>query len=319
MSQATHRILLAESRGFSLAAREILGRAGRVIEADLDRAGLLGKVPGVDVLWVRLRHLIDEEVFRAGSGLRLVVTNTTGLNHIDLAAAQRHHVRVLSLRGEAEFLKSVRGTAELTLGLILALTRRIPAASRQVENGSWDRYRFKGHDLHGRTAGVIGYGRLGRIVAGYLRGLGMRLLVRTLPEQPLHDAAEVEQVSLDVLLSQADLVTLHANLTDANRHMMGPAQFAALKTGAWFINTARGELVDEEALLAALQSGRVGGGALDVLDGEYKPLINQRLVRYACKHDNLIITPHIGGYTHESLERTELFLAARVLEALQVR
>lgn len=307
-------ILIAEAEGFSPLALERLNARAHVVAANLDRDGLLAAAPQADVLWVRLRHRIDDEVLRAATRLRALVTNTTGLNHIDLDGARRRGISIFSLRGEAEFLKTVRATAELTLGLILALVRRLPAAAAHVNGGGWNRYGFKGHDLFEKSAGIVGLGRLGRIVATYLQALGMQVLAT----DPVGEPAEgVTLVPLDELFARSDLVSVHVDLNPGTRRLIGPGQFAAMRPGAWFINTSRGEVVDEDALLAALENGRLGGAALDVLTGEPPPgLATHPLVRYAAAHDNLILTPHIGGYTHESLARTELYLTARLIDYL---
>jgi D-3-phosphoglycerate dehydrogenase / 2-oxoglutarate reductase len=311
-------ILIAESEGFSPAALRQLRSRADVVEADLGREELLAAVSSADVLWVRLRNQIDGPILDAAQRLRVIVTNTTGLNHIDLEAAHRRGIRVLSLKGEVDLLKTVRATAELTLGLMLSLVRRLPAAAAHVQQGGWDRYAFKGHDLYEKTAGIVGLGRLGRIVAGYLQALGMRVVATSREEE----AAEgVSLLPLEELLPLVDLVSVHVDLNPDTRGMFGDRQFAAMKDDAWFVNTARGEVVDERALLHALESGTLGGAALDVLAGEPLSVTpSHPLVRYAATHDNLIVTPHIGGYTFESLARTELHLAGtlvRFLDTLQ--
>lgn len=308
-------ILVAESAGFSPDALASLRQHATVVAADLDRAQLISAVADADVLWVRLRSRIDDEVFAAAPRLRVVVSNTTGLNHIDLDAAARRGIEVLSLRGDTQFLQTVRGTAELTLALTLALVRRVPAAAAHAAGGGWDRYRFKGHDLYGKTAGIIGFGRLGRIVATYLQALGMRVVATTLDPAP---AEGVTFVPLDALLRESDLVSVHVDLNPGSRGLLGAREFAAMQPHAWFVNTARGEVVDEAALLAALEDGRIAGAALDVVAGE-PPAGGARhpLVAYAATHDNLLLTPHIGGYTFESLERTEQHLAGRLLDRLR--
>ncbi|MEO8075727.1 MAG: NAD(P)-dependent oxidoreductase [Acidobacteriota bacterium] len=313
------KVLLAESEGFSAAALRRLRARAEVIEADLRRHELLDAVADAEVLWVRLRTQIDREVFAAAPGLRVLVSNTTGLNHIDLDEARTRGVHVISLRGEVELLRTVRGTAELTLGLALALVRQLPAATAHVVQGGWNRYQFKGHDLYEKTAGIVGYGRLGRIVASYFRALGMRVVATTRDTDPVSPSDRVDVIPLDALLREADLVSVHVDLNPETRGMFGPDQFAAIKPGAWFVNTSRGEVVDEMALLAALTSGRLRGAALDVVSDELSPGLHQRpLMRYAATHDNLLVTPHIGGYTFESLARTEDHLAGRLLDYLEL-
>ena len=311
------RILVAESERFSPEAAELLRGAGRLELAELDRAGLLAALAEVEVLWVRLRHRVDEEVLSAAPRLRAVVSPTTGLNHVDLRAAEARGVSVLSLRGETDFLKEVRATAEHTVGLMLALMRHIPAAVEDVRAGAWARDRFVGSELHERAVGVVGYGRLGRIVARYLACFGARVTVT----DPHLDRAELEPgvgaASLPELLEGSRLVTLHADLNEDNHGFFGRAEFARMPPGALFVNTARGELVDERALLEALRSGRLAGAALDVLAGESAAgMGGHPLVDYAREHGNLLITPHVGGATAESMERTERFMAGRLLEFL---
>jgi D-3-phosphoglycerate dehydrogenase len=312
------RILVAEAVGFSARAVEILNEAGEVSLADLDREGLLGAIGEAEVLCVRLRNRIDAEVMDAAPRLRVIASLSTGLNHIDLQEAERRGIRVISLRGEADFLKDIRATAELTVALTLAIARHLPAATEHVTQGGWNRDLFKGHELYGKTAGVIGYGRLGRIVARYLEAFGMRVLAA----DPNLDASAIEGgvslVPLEELIRESDLVSLHVSYSEQTHGFFGREHFASMKRGAWFVNTARGELVDEMALLDALRSGHLAAAALDVLKDERSTgMEDHPLVAYAREHDNLIITPHIGGCTEESMEKTEVFLATKLSGALQ--
>jgi D-3-phosphoglycerate dehydrogenase len=308
------KLLIVESLEFSSDALARLHRQFDVVTGDLDRPGVLRAVHDADVLWVRLRHAIDREVMDAAPRLAIVVTNTTGTNHIDLEEAARRGIRVLSLRGETDFLRNVRATAELAVGLLLALVRHIPAAAAHVRAGGWDRYPFKGHQIYGKTAGIIGYGRLGRLMAGYLAAFGLRVLATTKPGDEVTPDAGVTMTSLDTLLAESDIVSLHVDLRPETVRLIGRDAFRAMKPGAWFINTARGELVDESALVEALASGHLGGAAVDVIaDPLHGAIAGRALHDYAAHHDNLIITPHIGGYTFESLAATEIFLADRLI------
>jgi len=308
-------ILITESLRFSEAAAQILRGSAEVRLADLNRHALIAAIPDADAVWVRLRHQIDREVFEAAPRLRLIATPTTGLNHLSLEEAARRDVRIVSLRGQTEFLRDIPATAEHTLALIFALVRHIPAASAHVQSGGWDRDLFCGNDLNGKTAGVIGYGRIGRMVARYLLALGMR--VQAADSADLAGEPGVTLVPLNELLEQSDIVTLHASFSEQTRGLIGRSEFARMKAGTWFVNTARGELVDEDALLEALRFGRIAGAALDVLSDEQSAGVGQnRLIEYARHANNLIITPHIGGCTAESMEKTEIFLAGRVATAL---
>lgn len=316
MSVEPVEILVAEAEGMSEDAVAALRRAGRVTLGDLDRPALLRAVGGAAVLWVRLRHRIDAEVLDAAPELRAVATPTTGLNHIDLDEAARRGISVLSLRGETEFLKNVRATAEHTVNLILALLRHTPAAARHVTEGGWSRDLFRGEELQGKTVGIVGYGRLGRIVARYLNAFDATLLASDVRDD-LDADPWVTVVPLPELFFRSDIVTLHASLTPESHGFFGREQFARMKPGARFINTARGELIDEVALLECLQDGRLAGAALDVLSGERPAGMGDHpLVRYARENANVIITPHVGGCTRESMETTERFLAEKVARFL---
>jgi D-3-phosphoglycerate dehydrogenase / 2-oxoglutarate reductase len=307
------KILVSESAGFSSAAAEVLGQLGEPVLVDLDRDGLLAAVRDADVLWVRLRSRIDAEVMTAAERLKVIVTPTTGLNHIDLEEADRRGIRVLSLRGETNFLRDIRATAEHTVALMLALLRHVPPAAAHVQDGGWDRDLFKGRELYGKAIGIVGYGRLGRIVARYLQAFDTHVLATDPNIGMTAVEAGVTLVPLARLLREADLVTLHVNLSHETQGFFGREQFTAMKSGSWFINTSRGELVDEAALLAALQSGHLAGAALDVLGHERSDgMQDHPLVAYARKHEHLLITPHLGGCTVESMERTELFLARKL-------
>jgi D-3-phosphoglycerate dehydrogenase len=304
---------VAESSGFSSEAAALLRDQGDLVLADMDRSELLLALQEAEVLWVRLRHRIDSQIMAAAPRLKIIVTPTTGLNHIDVEEARRRGIQVLSLCGENEFLADVRATAEHTVALILSLLRHVPAALGHVKSGAWNRDQFKGSELFGKTVGVVGYGRLGRIVARYLRAFDTRVVTSDPNVDAASVASEVALVPLSQLLQKSDVVTLHVSLCGETRGFFGREQFAAMKTGAWFINTSRGELVDESALLGALRSGQLGGAALDVLCEEHSNGTgNNPLVDFAREHDNLIITPHIGGCTAESMEKTELFLAKKL-------
>jgi D-3-phosphoglycerate dehydrogenase len=224
---------------------------------------------------------------------------------------------VLSLRGRTQLLGHVRATAEHTIALMLALLRHLPEAAAHARSGRWRRDDFRGRELHGAAVGIVGLGRLGRIVSRTLLAFEARVFGYD-PSVP--EGAEPEGVtlvSLPELLRRAEIVSLHASLTADSEGLLGAKEIESMHDGAFLVNTARGELVDEAALLAALESGRLAGAALDVLADENPAGMPDRpLVRYAATHSNLIITPHIGGCTHESMEKTEVFMAETLVAHL---
>ena len=318
-SLGRYHILNAEPLGFSAQASAALKRIGEVTERSFSRDALLAELSGYDALIVRFGHRIDREVIDAGCPrLKAIVTATTGVDHIDVEYAEANGVTVLSLQAEHEFLETVSATAEHTWALVLALTRHIPQAFRAVLNNSWDRDRFRGHELQGKRLGIIGLGRVGRKVANYAEAFGLKIAA-----YDPYTQRWVESVTrchtLSDLLVFSEILTVHVPLTDETRKMISNEELSLLHPETVLINTSRGEVLDESALLRHLESGRLGGAAVDVLTDETKPggALESALLAYARTHDNLLITPHIGGATAESMAKTELFMASKLIAFLR--
>lgn len=258
----------------------------------------------------RLGMVLTADRIAALPALRFVATVTTGLDHIDMRACAAREIAVLSLRGHRQFLETIHATPEHTWGLLLGLIRHVPAACASTQRGEWERRRFIGGELAGRTLGVIGYGRVGRRLARYAEAFGMPVIFT--------DPDVSGGVSLDALLARADVVVMAASLLDAQQPpLLGPREFRLMKAGALLINTARGQLIDESALLEALAAGRVAGAALDVLAGETAlrhPIgLAHPLIAFSAQQpERLLLTPHIAGSTHESLHRTAAFVADQI-------
>lgn len=307
------RILNSEPLGYSNVARAILTDLGDLDEKDLDRPGLLAALPAVDVLLVRLGHTIDREVIDASERLAVIVSPTTGLDHIDLEYASERGISVLSLRGEYEFLSSVTSTAEHTWALLLALARRLPDAYEHVRAGGWERDSFRGIELQGKRIGIVGLGRIGVIVAEY--ALAFRMKVSGYDPSPRSWPEQVRRVDdLFELAAGADVLSIHVPLRADTRGLIGSQVLGRLPKGALLVNTSRSEIVDSAALLAALEDDRLGGAALDVVESERNEerRLQNPLIAYARANGNLIITPHIGGATTEAMERTEVFMAEKL-------
>jgi D-3-phosphoglycerate dehydrogenase / 2-oxoglutarate reductase len=231
--------------------------------------------------------------------LRVVVRLGSGTDNVDLAAAARRGVRVAATPGA-----NARSVAELAVGLLLALARHLVAHDRQVRSGSWSRR--TGIELAGRRLGIVGYGAVGRQVAGIAGALGMEVAAT----DPFLREADVPLVDLETLLAQADAVTLHVPLADDTRGMIGAAELARMRPQALLINTSRGGLVDERALAEALAAGRIGGAAFDAF--EHEPPWSSPLL----EADNFVASPHAGGATVEAVTRAG---AAAVRELLAGR
>lgn len=242
------------------------------------------------------KTLITAEVMAAAPRLRYVGLFATGYNNIDTAYAAAHGITVCNVPGY-----STEAVAQHTFALLLQLTNQVGEYNRTVQEGDWVRSRTFSYfpipltELCGKTIGIVGYGAIGRRVGDIARGFGMRVLA--CGRRPIEDE-RVEQVPLDELLSRSDVVSLHCPLNDDSRNMLDAAAFARMKKGAYLVNTARGPLVDEVALRAALDSGHLGGAALDVLRQE--PMTEDCPLLGA---PNCILTPHIAWAGVETRHR----------------
>ncbi len=308
------RVRIAEPDGFSPAALEILEQHAEVDLEPVDSESLDLALADCDVLWFRLGLRFDELAIRNAARCSILATPVTGLDKIDLDACRTYGMRVLSLRGEYDFLNSVRATSELTVGLTLSLLRNIPAASTDVTCGHWDRDAWCGRELFGSTVGLVGCGRIGRHLAKYYTAFGMKVIGYDPRADFPHDLVQRAD-TLDELLRTADVVSLHVPYNQSTRHLIGRRELSLMKRTAVVVNTSRGGVLDERALADAIQDGRVAGAAVDVLDGE-PDVAASPLLALARTTNRMLITPHIGGKTYESCEKTELFMARKVVDAL---
>ena len=308
------RILNTEPGRLDPAVRVALAQLGDVVEQEADRQYLLDNIERFDVLFVGLRNFIDREILARATHLLCVATPTTGTDHIDVAAADEMGIAVLSLAGEVRFLTTIRATAEHAWALLLALVRRIPAAHASVLDAHWTRDRFSGTELNGKTLGIVGYGRLGRMVAEFGRAFHMTCLAHD--RDPTSGDANADMVELSELLRRSDVISVHLPLTSETAGFFDESVFRRMKDGALLVNTARGRIIDEVALLDALRTKKLAGAALDVLAGETSMdpawLESSDLRAYARDNANLLMTPHIGGLTAESAHRVNAFMVDKL-------
>ena len=282
-----------------------------VHEADdpLPTAALHARVAGAAALWVQLTDRVDAALLdAAGPGLQAVATYSVGTNHIDAAACRDRGVVVVHT---PDVLTDA--TADLTLALLLAAARRLPEGQRLVESGGWRGWaatQLLGMELRGRTLGVVGLGRIGSAVAARARAFGMRIAYhqRHPRAEAALEAAFVDD--LDRLLATSDVVTLHLPLTPATRHLLDARRLALLPTHALLINAARGPLVDEAALVAALREGRLAGAGLDVYEEE--PRVHPGLLALP----NVVLAPHLGSATGDTRRAMAELCSAGILTAL---
>ena len=312
------RVVILEPENYSPSALDMYSRLGSVSAKRLQEDELMSELQDAEVLVIRLGK-IGKDLLGLAPRLKVIASPTTGLNHIDLEEVERRGINIVSLKGRRDITEKVYATSEHTVALLLALIRRIPGFHGHVLRGGWDRQRFIGSEISGKTIGIVGCGRLGIRVAEILRAMGAEI-VGTDPYQAAEKIPDfITMMPEKELLETSDIVSLHIDLRPENVHMFGREQFSIMKPRAYFVDTSRGQLVDEAAMLDALQNGRLAGAAIDVMDNEDPRgahLENNPLIEYAKSHENLIITPHIGGATKESMVMTEDAIALEVLNIL---
>jgi len=303
------KIVVTEPQNLAEEVKQQLEALGTVVYGPFDDRTLVQKLSSADVLMVRLGRHVGSSLIDQAPKLRFILT--ASLDHVDIDAANRAKIRVISLQDCPGVTVDISVTAEHCFGLILALARRTPWAASHVETGGWDRDRFCGSQLAGKRLGIVGYGRIGAMVARYGSAFGMEILAcDTAPDKI---RAPANPVDLDDLLKRADVVTLHVSEGPENRHLIDNAAVARMKAGAMVINTAHGSVVDEQALAGGVSSGHLKGVAVDVLSGEGQGELKQSpLLACAREGHNVIITPHIGSATYESIARTERAIVERL-------
>ena len=299
------RILVAEPLGKE--GLELLRQHAQVdVRNRLSASDLTALVGDYHALIVRSGTRVTASVLNAGKNLVVVARAGVGFDNIDLDAATRHGVTVVNAP-----TTNIVAAAEHTIALLFALARHIPRADRAVRTRQWEREKFTGTELVGKQLGLIGLGRVGSEVARRALGLGMDVVAYdpyVTPERA--QQLQVRLMSLEKVLSSSDFISLHTPVTKETKELIGAREFALMKRGARLINCARGALVNENALLDALDDGTLAGAALDVFTKE--PPENARLL----EHERVVLTPHIGGSTTESQTRVSVEIAEQVLAVL---
>ena len=268
----------------------------------------------IQALSVFIYSHVTREALDALPKLKFIATRSTGFDHIDVDACRERGIAISNVPSYGE-----NTVAEHTMALLLMLSRKVHQSVLQVRSGRVDLAELTGFDLQGKTIGVIGAGHIGLHVIRIARGFGMRVLGFDVRRDPfLADLLGFEYVTMERLLEESDIVTLHSPLTDRTHHLLGRAEFSRMKPGVMIVNTARGGLIDTDALVEALESGKVGGAGLDVLEGEelikeekqllHQPLNVERLRmavrnRVLLARDNVVFTPHNAFNSREALVR----------------
>ncbi|HKI85863.1 MAG TPA: hydroxyacid dehydrogenase, partial [Thermoanaerobaculia bacterium] len=307
MSDLRYRVLLADT--LDEPGLEVLRRGGceLIDAANEERSLLVDRIGGCHGLIVRSRTKVSRELLAAAGDLRVIGCSGIGVDNVDLEAATERDIAVVNTP-----TANVLAATELTMTLILALARRLTPAAESLAAGEWERRRFRGFELAGKTLGIVGFGRIGRQVASRGAAFGM-MVVATDPylEPAVAHRFAVEFLPLQELLAVADVVTIHTPLSPETRHLIDAERLGWMKPGAILVNCARGGVLDEGAVFEALEAGELAGVGLDV--HEHEPPRDLRLVR----HPRVVATPHIGAQTEEAQQRVALEVAGRLLAVLE--
>ena len=278
-------------------------------EPDIDKDALktLLKVSGADYIFTnpnKQNYMLDGDLLQFGQ-LKAICTASTGTNHIDVKYCEEKEIEIISITKDYQVINKISSTAEHTLALMLSLIRNIPSSFHSVKDGNWDWEPYVGRQMNSLTIGIIGYGRLGKLMAKYCDTLGMEIL--------LHDpcvfsfGGNIERnkqpVELDELLERSDVISLHVHVTDETREMINKNTISKMVKRPYLINTSRGEIVNEDDIIDALRSEDLQGYATDVIRDEFGDIKNSKLVDESITpQNNIIITPHIAGMTKEAQE-----------------
>jgi D-3-phosphoglycerate dehydrogenase len=290
---------------------EMLENAGIKVDVKplITHKELIETVVEYDILLVRSRTKITKKVLNSGTRLKIIGRAGVGLDNIDLELAKKLNIKVVN-SPEA----STNAVTELVLGLMLSLARRIPAADNSMKRGKWEKSNFLGIELEGKVLGIIGFGRIGSLLAKKTKDLGMRVLTYDVMIDKLMNLVKsvgAEAVELDELLGSSDFVSIHVPLLPQTKHMIGDREFNKMKNGAYLINAARGGILNEKALIKNLKNGKLAGAALDVFEEE--PPLDLSLTSLS----NVVSLPHIGAATEEAQKANSKIISKKILEILE--
>jgi D-3-phosphoglycerate dehydrogenase / 2-oxoglutarate reductase len=300
-----YKILMTDGLA-PISDQDLLDKVELVDKKGISAEDLLREIRNYDAIIVRGRTKVTEAVLAAAEGLKVVGRMGVGVDNIDLKASEAHGVTVVNCP-----VATTVSVAELTLGLMLSLIRGIPKANSGMKAGEWLKKELVGTELYGKTLGIIGFGNIGEAVARFALAFEMKVIASDPVRKPDEiKAAGAEPVDLEELLNRSDLITLHIPHINTTHHILDAEAFKQMKDGVHIICPARGGVIDESALLAALESGKVAGAALDVFETE-PPGESQLLL-----HPKVIGTPHIGAQTREAQLRAGHDILSEVVTAL---
>ncbi|KLO24654.1 D-2-hydroxyacid dehydrogenase [Marinitoga sp. 1155] len=290
--------------------KELLPEVKITIE-HFDAEELKEKVKDFDVLVVRSATKVTKDIIENGTNLKLIARAGMGLDNVDLETAKEKNIKVINTPGANSL-----SVAELVVGYMLSIYRHIVTGTVSLREKRWEKKTLKGFELTGKTLGIVGFGHIGKLVRKLVTGFDMKVLVFDVFEIPeeIQKEHNVKQVSMEELLKNADVITLHVPLNEKTRHLISDKEFEMMKNNVILINAARGGVVDEEALLKYLENGKVLGAGLDVFETE--PPVSEVQMKLL-NHPMVVATPHIGATTKEAQRRVGLELVDKIVEIVK--
>lgn len=294
------------------AAKLMLEKAGFAVEtANTSPAAtqLAEKIPTIEVLGIRSKTRINRQIIKAAKKLKFLAAYCVGTDQIDIPACRKHSIQVIN-----DPFSNTRSVAELVIGEIIVLSRKILEKNYQLHQGRWDKAARGCHEIYNKTLGIIGYGRIGSQLGLMAEGLGMRVIFFDREEKLTYGRAE-KYKSIEKLLKNSDIISVHVDGRSENKQLIGKWEFLLMKNNAIFINASRGFVVNLEALTECLIQGKIAGAAIDVFPNEPKN-VQDIFISPLQKFPNVILTPHIGGNTIEAQEKIARRVTQKIIDCL---
>jgi D-3-phosphoglycerate dehydrogenase / 2-oxoglutarate reductase len=309
-----YKVLCPEPESFSKEGLDFASNIFTLTAKTMDKDLFESNLKYFDGILIRFNTKISKKLLSKNKNIRFILSPTTGLDHIDAEYCKRKKIKIYHIKNDMAFLKQLPGTAELTFGLMLSLVRKIPSAFESVKNKNWEVGPFRGLELSDKTIGILGFGRLGKKVANIALSFNMKVIF--FDPFKSYKSKKIKKINdLNKFLKAVDILSLHLHLNKNTHHLIGERELSLLKKDSIIINTSRGSIIDNLALLKFLEQSRIKGAALDVLEDE-ESIINKKdnpLINYSMSNNNLIITPHIGGATYESVRKSDQYILQKFL------
>jgi len=308
------QIGILEPEDFSPIALHKLSQIGTVELFDHNELSFF--LQDKEILFIRLEYFLGKSFLDEAKKLKYICTPTTGLNHVNIDECSQRDVKIISLKGEYEFLSTIRATPEHTFGLVLSLLRNYKNAFLSNKNKEWNRDKYKGFELYKNNVGIIGFGRVGKILSKYFEAFGAKVFFYDIDSSIKQINGSFRVDSICKLIEKSNIVILSVSYSKENYKFFNK-QYINLLGEKYFVNTARGELVDEDYLIQKIEKGFFKGVAIDVIQNEQNEGDLHRFIS-ATKNNNYIITPHISGATYNSMHRTEEFTTNKLISQINI-